>query len=175
MFRDTQFDHQSEPTQGATTRPAPVGRKLSHRNHFRTSSRRKTCRGFTLVEILVVVSIIALLAGMVSLRLLGVVGSTKAQIAESDAGSLATALKLYLLDTGVSPEDGMDLTVLLLSPSEGGGRSGPYLEKRDAHLDPWGNPFVVVVPGEKNVDYDIVSYGSDGQPGGEGDAADITH
>jgi general secretion pathway protein G len=65
--------------------------------------------------------------------------------------------------------------VLLLPSDQGGGRSGPYLQKADDLIDPWGNPYVMRVPGQTNYDFDIVSYGADGQPGGEGDDADITN
>lgn len=138
-------------------------------------TRHAARRAFTLVEILVVVTIIAILATMVTLRLFGVVGGARGKVATHEAAVVASALKLYLLDTGRSPEDGMDLGVLLLPPDDkDGGPGGPYLEKRDATVDPWGNPFYLRVPGEVNYDYDVVSYGKDGQPGGEGENADIT-
>jgi general secretion pathway protein G len=111
----------------------------------------------------------------VSLRLFGVIGSTKTKVAQAEATSIANALKTYLLETGGQAEDGMDLSVLLLPPSEGGGPSGPYLEKEDDLIDPWGNPFIVRAPGERNYDFDVLSYGRDNQPGGEGEDQDVTH
>ncbi|MGI9014601.1 MAG: type II secretion system major pseudopilin GspG [Phycisphaerales bacterium] len=137
-------------------------------------SGRHTRRGFTLVEILVVVTIIALLAGMVSLRLFGIVGQTRSQVAQNDATAVAKAINVFILNGG-SLEDGMDLTVLTLPPDQGGGPSGPYLNRADDILDPWGKPFYVRVPGEVNYDFDVISYGKDGQPGGEGENADIVH
>jgi len=131
-------------------------------------------RGFTLVEIIIVVTIIALLAGTVILSLTGVLGTNRTKIAVTKAKAIATALELYTIEVG-PPEDGMDLNVLLLRPDNGGGPSGPYLNNADAILDPWNRPYVVRYPGEVNANFDIVSYGSDGQPGGTGEAQDVTN
>ncbi len=133
-------------------------------------------RAFTLLEIIVVVTIIALLAALVAPRLLGNVDRAKVSAAKSGAAQLAQQLQLYLTDVGQSkPDQDLDLEVLTLPPDAGGGTNGPYLQKADDLLDPWGNPYVLRVPGEVNYDFDIVSYGADGQPGGENYDADLTN
>jgi len=138
-------------------------------------NRRPDRRAFTLLEVIVVVTIIALLATLVAPRLLSQVGKAKVSAAKAKAATVTEAVNLYLLDEGLSsPADNFDLQVLMLRPDDGGGPSGPYLERADDLLDPWGNPFIIVVPGDVNATFDVVSYGEDGQPGGEGNAADIT-
>jgi general secretion pathway protein G len=123
----------------------------------------------------VVVTIIALLATLVAPRLLSQVGKAKKSTARAKAATVAEAVNLYLLDMALSaPSDNFDLQVLLMRPDDGGGPTGPYLERAEDLLDPWDNPFIIVVPGEVNASFDIVSYGEDGQPGGEGVAEDIT-
>jgi general secretion pathway protein G len=83
-------------------------------------------------------------------------------------------VRLFWADCG-APSPGASLTILVERPSEAAADAwkGPYLDNRENLLDPWGKPFLLVVPGKKNVDFDIVSYGADGQPGGEGENADI--
>jgi general secretion pathway protein G len=144
----------------------------------RTLTRRRTLarRGFTLVEVIVVVTVLALLMTVVGGRMLGLLGRGQAEIAKTQAAKISQALTLYLLDVGQpQPEDGFDLSVLTLRPNEGGGPNGPYLSKVTDVLDPWEEPFLVVVPGEVNADYDIFSYGADKAPGGEGNDSDLTH
>jgi general secretion pathway protein G len=138
--------------------------------------RRLARRGFTLMEIIVVVTIIALLAALVAPKLLSQFGSAKVKIAQSEASGLASAVNIYLVDKGLSqvPED-FDLGVLLLAPESGGGPNGPYLQKADDLIDPWDREYRIRVPGEVNVDFDVVSYGEDGQPGGEGANKDVTN
>ena len=99
----------------------------------------------------------------------------RAQIARIQATLVAQALNMYLIDTGQSsPENGFDLTILTLWPDDGGGPGGPYLPKPDDIIDPWGNQLMVVSPGEINADFDVLSYGKDAAPGGEGVNEDIT-
>ena len=152
-----------------------------HRIAFRRSSTRRrpvrrARRGFTLIEVIVVVTIIALLAGMVVVRLLATAGGATQKIAKTKASAIAQAINLYLIDTNRSqvPVD-FDLGVLLLSPDEGGGSVGPYVAKAEAIIDPWGAPYFVIVPGDVNFEFDVVSYGEDGKVGGEGVNADVTH
>jgi general secretion pathway protein G len=139
-------------------------------------TRRSVRRAFTLMEIIVVVTIIALLATLVAPRLLGQLGGAKKNVAKAGTSNLASAVTLYITDIGRTsvPED-MDLTILLVGPDAGGGPNGPYIAKAEDLLDPWGNPYELIVPGEINPDFDVVSFGEDGVPGGEGVNADITN
>lgn len=133
-------------------------------------------RGFTLIEALVVVIILGILAALIAPRLLGRVGQSKRAVAQSNAVSLATSMKAFLIDRGGAQLDpGTPITVLWERPSdmEESAWHGPYVENADAIKDPWGNYFVLVIPGQFNHDFDVVSYGADGSPGGEGENADI--
>ena len=137
--------------------------------------RKQLRRAFTLLEIIVVVMIIAVLATLVAPRLLGRVGSAKQTAAKAKAATIAKTVNLYILDMGLSsPSDDFDLEVLLLHPEDGGGPSGPYLERADDIVDPWGNNFEILVPGDINASFDIISFGEDGEQGGEEANADIT-
>lgn len=137
-------------------------------------SVRRARRGFTLVEAIVVIVILGILATVIAPRLIGRVGQAKHSTAAANAGNIATAVKTFMIDTGKKP-DGSSLDFLLRRPGDVDEASwrGPYLENADALKDPWGRQFVILVPGERNADFDIVSYGADGKPGGEGEDADI--
>jgi len=140
-----------------------------------TKHHRNVRHGFTLIEIIVVVMIIAVLATLIAPRLMSRVGTAKQAAAIAKAATIAKTINLYVLDMGLSkPSDDFDLGILLLSPDEGGGPQGPYLERADDLMDPWGNPFELIVPGEINASFDIISYGEDGETGGEDVNADIT-
>lgn len=130
--------------------------------------RPRRARGFTLVEILVVVAIIALLAGTVAWRVLGSLETARINTSKSKAGQVANALANYTIDGG-RVEDGMDLRVLLMTAQESGMPSAPYLNRADAILDSWKREFSVRVPGVINHDYDVVSAGPDGIPGTDDD------
>lgn len=137
--------------------------------------RKQLRRAFTLLEIIVVVMIIAVLATLVAPRLLGRVGTAKQTAAKAKAATIAKTVNLYVLDMGLSaPSDDFDLEVLLLHPEDGGGPSGPYLERADDLVDPWGNNFEILVPGDINASFDIISFGEDGEQGGDETNADIT-
>jgi general secretion pathway protein G len=131
--------------------------------------RRKARRAFTLVEIIVVVTIIAVIAALIAPRLLGRLTWAKVKAAETEVTRMATAVELYLTDTGETLTSNFDLEVLLIPAEDGGGPQGPYLRKAEDLLDPWDNPYVIRVPGEQNYDYDIVSWGPDLQEGTEDD------
>ncbi len=136
-------------------------------NSLTTESRlrpvRPRRRAFTLLEIIVVVTIIALLATMVAPRVLKWLGRSKVNVAQAEVAKLAETLRLYLLDNNLSrPDPDMDLGVL----TEG---EDPLLAKADYLIDPWEHPYELVVPGEENIDFDIVSAGEDGELGTEDD------
>lgn len=135
---------------------------------------RAARRAFTLVEIIVVIVIIGVLAGIIAPRLIGRVGQAKNSAAQANAASVAGAVNNFMLDTSKKP-DGSSLDFLLVKPGDVDAASwrGPYLQNADQLKDPWGRPFIIRVPGEKNVDFDIVSYGADGKPGGTGEDADV--
>src|SRR5438309_10284909 len=136
--------------------------------------RRPRRLGFTLIELLVVVVIIGLLAGLVAPRYFGQVGKSEINVAKAQLDALEKALDQYRLDTGHYPSTELGLAALVQRPTNEPKWGGPYLRK-DVPLDPWGKPYVYKTPGEKGGDFDLVSYGKDGQPGGTGENADITN
>jgi|JI10StandDraft_1071094.scaffolds.fasta_scaffold754846_2 general secretion pathway protein G len=140
----------------------------SRRTPFRSEARRSLARrGFSLLEVLVAVTIIAILAALVVPKVYNQVFKAKVTRAKADATAVANALKIYLTQNGMRtlPSD-FEVDVL----AEG---SDPVLEKASLR-DPWGNPWGLRVPGQDR-DFDVVSYGADGQPGGDGDNEDIVH
>lgn len=135
--------------------------------------RQRSERGFTLVEMLVVITIIALIMSLVGPRVLNYLSESKVKAAKIQIESLSTALDLYFLDTGQYPNTSDGLTALVQRPGSAGFWNGPYLKGNVVPNDPWGHPYLYRSPGEHGP-YDIVSYGADGQEGGIGVAADIT-
>jgi general secretion pathway protein G len=133
-------------------------------------------RGFTLIEILVVIVVLAVLAGLVAPNVVKHVGEAKNVTARSQIEMLGAALDAYRLDNGRYPTTAQGLGALWQTPTQDVrpiSWKGPYLRK-EVPLDPWGRPYVYKCPGEHNpAGYDLVSYGADGQPGGDGDAADV--
>ena len=134
---------------------------------------RSTCVGFTLLELLVVVAIIGLLAGYVGPRYFSQIGKSEIQLTRAQIDALGKTLDQYRLDTGHYPSTEQGLAALFTRPANEPKWAGPYLKKA-VPLDPWGRAYVYVLPGEHG-EYDLLSYGKDGQPGGTGEAADITN
>ncbi|TFY96376.1 type II secretion system major pseudopilin GspG [Ramlibacter humi] len=128
--------------------------------------------GFTLLELLVVVVIIGLLAGLVVPRYFDTVGKSKAKIARAQIDALEKAVEQYRLDVGRLPTADAGLSALLTAPPGTPKWQGPYL-KKGVPLDPWGNAYVYTLSPDGR-EMDILSYGSDGKPGGDGDASDIS-
>lgn len=144
----------------------------------RLRRQKKKRRGaFTLIEVIVVVIIIGVLAAAIAPRLIGRIGQAKAAVAKHDATELANQLRLFMADTGASINTIPDLSVLWQRPPNIAEDAwhGPYINSENDLLDPWGNPYMLIVPGQVHFDFDVVSYGADGQPGGTGENADIVH
>ena len=137
-------------------------------------TRRTAQAGFTLIEIMVVMAIIAMLAAMVGPRLIRQQEKAAVKAAAAQIERLGTALDTYRLDMGRYPTTQEGLSALMQPPAGGGSRwDGPYLNK-DVPLDPWDNPYQYRSPGESGRPYELFSFGADGAPGGEGDGRDIT-
>ncbi|MDB4949026.1 MAG: ral secretion pathway protein [Gemmatimonadetes bacterium] len=129
--------------------------------------------GFTLIEIIVVIVVIAVLATLVAPNVFRNVGTAKTTTARAQIETLGAALDAYRLDVGRYPGTAEGLDALVHAPPGAAGWHGPYLKKR-VPPDPWGHPYVFTSPGPVNPqEYDLLSYGSDGAPGGQDDAADL--
>jgi general secretion pathway protein G len=135
--------------------------------------RRSTRGGFTLIEIMVVMAIIAMLAAMVGPRLIRQQEKAAVKAAAAQIERLGTALDTYRLDMGRYPTSQEGLAALMQPPAGGSRWDGPYLNK-DVPLDPWSNPYQYRSPGGGGRPYDLFSFGADGAPGGDGDGRDIT-
>ncbi|MFH1139338.1 MAG: type II secretion system major pseudopilin GspG [Pseudomonadota bacterium] len=135
--------------------------------------------GFTLIEILVVVVILGILAGLVVPRFMEQPEKARQTKARMQLESLETALRLYKLDNGFYPDTDQGLAALVQKPTTGRTparwRDGGYLEKTSLPKDPWDHDFVYLSPGSHNKDYDLMSLGADGETGGDGTDADITN
>jgi general secretion pathway protein G len=129
--------------------------------------------GFTLVEILVVITIIGLIMAIVGPRVLNYLGESKVKAAKIQIESFSSALDLYYLDMGRYPASNDGLVALVQRPGNAQEWNGPYLKGGAVPNDPWGHPYVYRAPVER-APYEIVSYGADGQEGGTGTAADIS-
>ena len=132
---------------------------------------RRTEAGFTLLELLVVMVIIGVLASYVGPRYFSQVGKSEIKATRAQIDALEKALDQYRLDTGHYPPMDQGLNALFIRPPNEAKWDGPYLKKTVPN-DPWGNPYVYRIPGQHG-EYDLMSYGKDGQPGGTGEASDI--
>lgn len=138
-------------------------------------TRNKASRsgGFTLLELLVVMVIIGLLAGFVAPRYFAQVGKSQVKVARAQIDALDKALDQFRLDVGRYPTTEEGLQALVAAPSNEPAWAGPYL-KKGVPNDPWGRAYVYAQPGTHS-DFDLMSYGKDGRPGGTGEDADITN
>lgn len=137
----------------------------------RPAGRPACRRGMTLVEILAVVVILGLIAGTLAVGFSGAFGKGKHELARTQIGLLVGKVEAYRIDHDAWPDPATGLAVL----SEGhASPSSAYFVPPDNLLDPWGNPYLLVVPGPSEYPYEVVSYGADGQPGGSGDNADLS-
>ena len=130
-------------------------------------------QGFTLVEMLVVISIIGLIMGLIGPRVLNYLSESKVKAAKIQLQSFAGALDLFYLDAGRFPSTSEGLSALMQRTPGVAAWNGPYLKGNSLPNDPWSHPYIYRAPGDR-APYEIISYGSDGQEGGTGLAADIT-
>lgn len=136
------------------------------------SIRYRTAQsGFTLLELLIVLTIIGLLVGYVAPKYLNQLGKSEVKVARAQIKAFEDALEQYRLDVGSYPSSEQGLNALVTAPPGVPRWQGPYL-KRNVPLDPWGAPYQYRSPGQHG-DIDIFSFGADGKPGGSGEAADI--
>lgn len=136
--------------------------------HDRCSRRRAA---MTLVEVLAVVVILGLIAGTLVVGFSGSFGRAKRELARSGIGVIVSKLETYHVDHGDFP--GNDLGLAALTDGHASPRD-PYYLSRDQILDPWGSEYLYVTPGPAGHPYEVISYGADGQPGGEGDGEDLS-
>jgi general secretion pathway protein G len=137
-----------------------------------SGARRRRGAGFSLIELLVVLVILGLLAGLVGPRVMKYLGGAKTDSARLQIEDLGASLDLYRLEVGSYPSTDQGLEALVSEPDGARGWNGPYLKKNFVPKDPWGNDYEYRFPGE-NGEYDLFTYGADGTPGGEGEAADV--
>ena len=140
---------------------------------LKLSSLPARASGFTLLELLVVLVILGLLVGIVAPRFFGQVGKSEVKVATAQIRALEDALDQYRLDVGRYPTNEQGLAALNTQPTGEARWQGPYLRKA-VPADPWGNPYQYRSPGERG-EFDLLSFGKDGQAGGTGEAADISN
>jgi general secretion pathway protein G len=138
----------------------------------RRARRIRRQAGVTLIEMLVVVTIIALFAALVAPRLLSRADTARSTAARAQINAFMTALGAYKLDTGTFPTTEQGLQALREPPAGVNQWQGPYLPS-EIPVDPWKRPYIYKYPGDHGDEPDIISYGQDGQPGGDGTNADI--
>lgn len=146
-----------------------------HRRHVLLACRpprQLRARGFTLMELLVVILIIGLLTGIVGPRLLGQISRSEVTTAKAQMDAFDKALQAYRLDNGHFPTTTQGLAALLVQPADEQRWHGPYLQSA-IPPDPWGTPYQYRSPGANGKDFDLVSFGHDRAPGGSGDDADV--
>lgn len=140
---------------------------------LRYSERRVRLPGFTLIELMVVIVILGLLATIIMPKILDRPEQARRLKAKVQIRNFQSALALFKTDTGRFPTTSQNLEALINNPGLKGWKQGGYIEGGKVPLDPWGNPYMYLCPGVHGEDYEIESYGKDGEDGGTGDDADI--
>lgn len=140
---------------------------------LRYSGYRVSLPGFTLIELMVVIVILGLLATIIMPKILDRPEQARRLKAKVQIRNFQSALALFKTDTGDYPTTSQNLEALINNPGLKGWKEGGYIEGGKVPLDPWGNPYIYLCPGVHGEDYEIESYGKDGEDGGTGDDADI--
>lgn len=153
--------------------PLPVASNDRRSASAQPVHRLRRLTGFTLLELLVVIVIIGLLAAYVGPKYFAQLGKSEVTITKAQIEAFDKALDTYRLDVGRYPTTEEGLAALLVKPATATNWNGPYL-KKEVPLDPWGHAYLYRAPGSKG-DFDLISYGKDGQPGGTDENADITN
>jgi general secretion pathway protein G len=134
--------------------------------------RREAEAGFTLIEVLIVLGIIALLATVVTPQVWRYMGQARSETARIQLSAITTAMELYALDNGGYPSQQVGLPALVRAPSGAPRWRGPYLKKADGLIDPWGKPYGYKIPGRQSA-YEVFTLGRDNATGGTGEDQDI--
>lgn len=142
------------------------------RSNRRRQAPHPVDAGYSLLELLVVLAILALVIGIAAPRVIGYFGSSKAKVAQIQIQNIMTALDMYRMDTGAYPTAAQGLQALVGKPDGTTGWNGPYLTRADGILDPWARPYVYRVPGIHG-EVDVATLGADGREGGEGEDRDL--
>lgn len=142
---------------------------MARRSEGKLSGRT---RGFTLLELMVVLLILALLASIAAPRVIKNLSRAKSETARIEINALSEAIDAYHLDTGEYPSSEQGLKALLTAPASTQSWDGPYVKKADSLIDPWGHPYLYQYPGRHGA-YDVYTLGSDQQAGGTGEAQDV--
>jgi general secretion pathway protein G len=145
---------------------------MQHKPHKKRLSNKQ--RGFTLIELMIVLVILGLIMGIVGPQAMKYLGKGKTQSTKVQIENLSAALDMYRLEVGNYPTSADGLKALVTQPSNARGWNGPYLKKGDVPKDAWNNDYQYKRPGSNNHPYDLGSFGADGAAGGEGENADLS-
>jgi len=151
----------------------PFARRIPQFGRHSPAKRNEAGSAFTLIELMVVIVILGILIALVGPKILGRTDDARRAAARVQIRNLQSALALFKLDTGRYPTTGEGLTALIADPGVKNWRQGGYMENDKVPADPWGNAYIYTCPGTNQRDFDIVSYGPTGQPGGTGKDAPI--
>lgn len=147
---------------------------LKHRRPAARDSRRDAEAGFTLLELLVVLGILAMLAAIGYPQVLRYLGAARSETAKTQMSAIATSLELYALDNGGFPPQQAGLSALIQPPSGARRWRGPYMKRAEGLIDPWGVPYQYRVPGRASP-FELATLGRDNAPGGDGEDQDLVH